>query len=63
MISNADTTIRINKKLIPKFQSPYVIKVVLPNDRYAVTDIIGFQNSQIPYDGIIDATRLKPYCT
>lgn len=56
MIVNYNTTVGINKKLIPKYKGPYVIKKVLGNDRYVVTDIIGFQNSQIPYDGAI-----KPY--
>lgn len=61
MVSNVDTTIGANKKLIPKYRGPYVIKTVLPHDRYEVTDIIGFQNSQIPYDGILDVTRIRPY--
>ncbi|KAJ8909652.1 hypothetical protein NQ315_002917 [Exocentrus adspersus] len=61
MVANVDTTSGVNKKLIPKFRGPYVIKTVLPNDRYVVNDITGFQNTQIPYDGVLDVTRLKPY--
>lgn len=61
MVANVDTTPGVSKKLIPKYRGPYVIKKVLPNDRYIVTDILGFQNTQIPYDGVLDVSRLKPY--
>ncbi|KAJ8975165.1 hypothetical protein NQ317_011994 [Molorchus minor] len=61
MVANVDTTPGVNKKLISKYRGPYVIKSILPNDRYVVTDIIGFQNTQMPYDGVLDASRLKPY--
>lgn len=61
MVANVDVTVGVNKKLIPKYKGPYIIEKVLPNDRYVVTDIIGFQNTQIPYDGVLDASRLKPY--
>lgn len=43
MITNVDTTAGTNKKLIPKYRGPYVISKVLPNDRYVVEDIPGFQ--------------------
>lgn len=33
----------INKKLLPKFKGPYVIKKVLDDDCYVVTDLDGFQ--------------------
>ncbi|KRT82284.1 hypothetical protein AMK59_3213 [Oryctes borbonicus] len=60
MLSNIDTTPGVNKKLIPKYRGPYQIKAVLPNDRYLITDIPGFQNTQIPYESVLDASRLKP---
>lgn len=63
MVANVNTTVGVNKKLIPKYRGPCVIKSVLPNDRYIVTDIIGFQNSQTPYDGVLDASCLTPYST
>lgn len=61
MISNYDTTPGVSKKLIPKYRGPYQVSAVLPNDRYAVTDIVGYQNTQIPYDGVIAASRMKAY--
>lgn len=49
----------MNKKLLAKFKGPYRIKTVLPNDRYIVEDIEGFQNTQIPFTVIFDSTNLK----
>lgn len=61
MLANTDCTPGVNKKLIPKFRGPYEIVKVLPNDRYVLNDIIGFQQTQIPYDGVVEASRLKSY--
>ncbi|EFN63683.1 hypothetical protein EAG_00314, partial [Camponotus floridanus] len=41
MIRNIDTSTGSNKKLIPKYKGPYIIKKVLDSDRYIVTDIEG----------------------
>jgi len=61
MIVNIDTTAGIDKKLIPKYKGPYVVHKVLNTDRYVVTDIPGFQITQIPYQGIISADRMKAW--
>lgn len=61
LILNTDVTPGVNKKLIPKYRGPYVIKKVLLNDRYLVSDIDGFQLTQIPYEGVIESARLKPW--
>lgn len=61
MITNTDVTPEVNKKLIPKFKGPYVIKTVLDNDRYIVSDIEGFQITQLPYTGTISADHMKMY--
>lgn len=63
MVANTDTTVGVSKKLIPKYRGPYQVTAVLPNDRYVVNDIIGFQNSQLPYEGVLEAARLKAYST
>ncbi|XP_011049342.1 PREDICTED: uncharacterized protein LOC105143056 isoform X1 [Acromyrmex echinatior] len=47
-IRNIETISGINKKLLPTFKGPYVIKAVLDYDRY-VTDVEGFQLTQRPY--------------
>lgn len=59
VIRNVDTTIGTNKKLIPKYRGPYVIHKVLNNDRYVISDIENCQVTQIPYNGVLEAARLK----
>lgn len=61
VVRNVDTVIGTNKKFVPKYKGPYVIHKVLPNDRYVVRDIENCQLTQIPYDGIIEATRMKEW--
>lgn len=59
VIKNVDTTTGSNKKLIQRFRGPYVIHKRLPNDRYVVRDIEGCQITQLPYDGVLEANKLK----
>ncbi|XP_050053995.1 uncharacterized protein LOC126549297 [Aphis gossypii] len=59
MITNVDVTVGQNKKLIPKFRGPYVVKKVLDRDRYIVGDIEGFQLTQRPYEGIVGPDRMR----
>lgn len=59
MITNHVVTPGVNRKLLPKFKGPYVVKKVLDNDRYVVCDIEGFQLTQIPYEGIICPDHMK----
>lgn len=59
VISNIDVTPGINKKLLPKYKVPYVVKKVLANDRYVIGDIEGFQITQRPFEGIFDSGHMK----
>lgn len=61
MIRNIDTSAGINKKLIPKYKGPYLVKQVLGSDRYIITDIEGFQITQMPYNNVIAADAIRPY--
>lgn len=61
VIVNTDVTPGYNKKLIPKYKGPYIINKVLPNDRYVVKDIEGFQVTQIPFEGIFDTSRIRKW--
>ena len=61
MIRNIDTTVGSNKKFVPKFRGPYKVHKVLPNDRYVIRDIESCQITQLPYDGIIEASRIRKF--
>lgn len=61
VIKNTDTTVGTNKKLVPKYRGPYKISRVFLNDRYEVVDIENCQLTQIPYRGVLDSTRIKPW--
>ena len=50
-----------NHKLSSKFKGPYVIKQILPNDRYLVTDIEGFQVSSLPYSSICSPGNMRKW--
>jgi len=40
------------RKLIPQFKGPYVVKKILRNNRYLISDIERFQNTQKSYQGV-----------
>lgn len=61
VIKNIDSTIGKNKKLIPLYRGPYTIAKKLANDRYLVRDIDGCQITQMPYNGILEADKLKKW--
>lgn len=60
-IRNVEATPGVNKKLLPKFKGPYVIKTVLDCDRYVITDVEGFQLTQRPYTGVVAPDQMRPY--
>lgn len=59
MITNVDVSVGHNKKLIPKYRGPYVVRKVLDNDRYVVGDIENFQVTQRPFESIVGPDRMK----
>ncbi|KAK9752204.1 hypothetical protein QE152_g4412 [Popillia japonica] len=48
MIPNVEIAPGLNKKLLPQFKRPYIIKKCLDHDRYLIKDIDGYQMTQIP---------------
>lgn len=61
MIRNIDTSVGSNKKLIPKYKGPYNVKQVLDADRYVITDVEGFQVTQLTYNNIVAADAMELY--
>lgn len=62
VIKHVDTTVGTNKKLIQRYRGPYVIHKVLPNDRYVIRDIENCQLTHLPYDGIVEAIKIRKWC-
>lgn len=63
VIRNTDTVIGTNKKLIPRYRGPYVVDKILGNDRYVIRDIDGCQLTQLPYDGVVEANKIRRWIT
>ena len=61
MIKNVDVTPGTNKKLLPKFRGPYVVKKVLEKDRYIACDPEGHQLIQRPFEGVCAPENIKPW--
>ncbi|XP_037931244.1 uncharacterized protein LOC119666048 [Teleopsis dalmanni] len=63
VIRHIDTTAGKNKKFSEKYRGPYVIHKVLPNDRYVLRDVDNCQITQMPYDGVVEAARIREWIT
>ena len=59
VVKNVDTSPGGNKKLIPKYRGPYVVRKQLGIDRYKISDVENCQTTQIPYRSVVDSSRLK----
>lgn len=55
------TSVGSNKKFVPKYKGPYIVKQVLSFDRYVITDIEGFQVTQMPYNSVVAADTMRSY--
>ena len=61
MLRNFDSTVSASKKLMPKFKGPYIVSKKLRNDRYVISDVEGYQNTQKPYQGVWEPKNLRPW--
>lgn len=59
MIKHVDTTVGKNKKFNIKYRGPYCVRKCIGNDRYHITDVENCQLTQMPYDNIIDSSRMR----
>lgn len=48
-------------KLSQKFKGPYQIKKILPNDRFVVSDIEGFQISSMPFNSVCSPQNMRKW--
>lgn len=49
----------VSRKLQKQYKGLYQIKKVLPNNRFVVADIDGFQLNQVPFNSVFDPCNLK----
>lgn len=49
------------KKFKPKYKGPYLVAKILNKNRFAITDIPGFNHSSKPYNSILSSDRIKPW--
>lgn len=61
VVRHIDITAGTNKKFIPKYRGPYVVHKKLGHDRYVIRDVESCQLTQLPYDGIVEANRIKSW--
>lgn len=59
VIKHVDTTVGKNKKFNIKYRGPYCVQKYLGNDRYVVADVENCQLTQMPYENIVDSSRMK----
>ncbi|KAJ8937701.1 hypothetical protein NQ314_011757 [Rhamnusium bicolor] len=50
-----------SRKLLPKYDGPFIVKKVLQHDRYYIEDLPGAQRAPRPYKGVYAVDRMKPY--
>jgi hypothetical protein len=50
-----------SKKLLPKYDGPFIIKEVLQHDRYVIEDIPGTTRANKFYRGVCSVDKIKPY--
>ncbi|KAJ8938843.1 hypothetical protein NQ314_011303 [Rhamnusium bicolor] len=50
-----------SRKLLPKYDGPFIAKKVLQHDRYYIEDLPGAQRAPRPYKGVYAVDRMKPY--
>lgn len=59
VIKHVDTTVGKNKKFNIKYRGPYCVRKYVGNDRYLVADVENCQLTQMPYENIVDSSRMK----
>jgi hypothetical protein len=50
-----------SRKLLQRYNGPYVIRKILDCDRFVISDLPGATRTQRPYEGVVSLDKLKPY--
>lgn len=53
VIRNVDT--------IKSYRGPYVVDKALRHDRYIIKDVEGCQLTHLPYDGVVEANKIRQW--
>lgn len=61
VILNVYTKKGTNKKFVPKYRGPYVVHKILGHDRYVIRYVDNCQLTQLPYDGVVEANRIRKW--
>lgn len=51
-----------NRKLEPRFKGPFIVTKALPNDRYEIESVPGFEHSGKRFSTVYSADRMKRWC-
>lgn len=51
-----------SRKLMPRYKGPYMVDVVLANDRYLLIDVPGAQRTQRSFRSVFAADKMKSWC-
>ena len=51
-----------SRKLEPRFKRPFIVTETIPNDRYRIATVPGFEGASRGFNPVYSADRLKPWC-